>query len=247
MARQKGVVYLDGTLGGINFYYRKGVPTARAAGGGFNRKTIKNSPRMIRVREQNSEFANCSKVNKVFKESISPLLAGYKDGSLHSRLMTLFLSIKDFDTVSERGKRAVWQGMTSAQGKQLLENFVFTPKRSQLLPCSYDFDWSALQFEIKGFDVSLLRFPIGADFMGLGLGVIRYDFEKLTYSTVWATPLQIERHFSSSSFSLSVAAAPEGHGQLFAIVRVAFYQEVNGVSYLLPGDGAFGLQVFVES
>ena len=73
MAKQKGVVFFEGTIGGINFYYRKGVPTARASGGGFNKRAIKNSPKMVRVREQNSEFANCSKVNKAFKNAIRPL------------------------------------------------------------------------------------------------------------------------------------------------------------------------------
>lgn len=246
MAKQRGIVFLEGTIGGINFYYRKGVPTARMAGGGFNRKAIKTSPSMARIREQNSEFAKCSKVNKEFKNAIRPFLSGYKDGSLHSRLMTLFLRIRDCDVVSERGKREVWQGMTTEQGKRLLKDFVFTPKRSVLLPCHYEFDWNTLQFKVTGFDVSQLRFPDGATFMELGLGVICFDFEQLIYTTEWATPLTIDRDFIGNSFSLGVAAVPVGTGQLLAIVRVAFYQEVNGTPYLLPGDGAYGLEVFVQ-
>jgi len=246
MAKQRGMLLIDGTLGGLNFYYRKGVPTVRVAGGGFNRKAIKTSPRMVRIREQNSEFANCSKVNKEFKNAIRPFLAGYKDGRLHSRLMQLFLSIRDCDTVSARGKREVWQGISNEHGKRLLGNFVFTPKRPQLLPCTYVFDWTTLEFKANHFDVSKLRFPDGADYLEVGLGVIRFDFERLTYSTEWATPLMIDRTFNDTSFSLGIANAPSGIGQLIAIVRVAFYQNVNGKPYLLPGDGAFGLSVFVK-
>jgi len=246
MAKQKGIVFLEGTIGGINFYYRKGVPTARVAGGGFNKKAIKTSPRMIRVREQNSEFANCSKVNKEFKNAIWPFLAGYKDGSLHSRLMQLFLSIRDGDTVSARGKREVWQGISNENGKRLLGNFVFTPKRPQLLPCTYTFDWNTMQFKVSAFDVKQLRFPDGADVMEVGLGVIRFDFEHLTYTTEWANPLTIDRNFTGNSFSLGVANSPVGTGQLLSIVRVAFYLNVNEKPYLLPGDGAYGLQIFVN-
>lgn len=247
MAKQKGVVFLEGTIGGINFYYRKGVPTARMAGGGFNRKAIKTSPTMVRVREQNSEFAGCSKVNKVFKNAIQPFLTGYKDGSLHSRLMRLFLSIRDCDVISERGKREVWQGMSTSQGKRLLNDFVFTPKRSFLIPCHYEFDWNLLQFRVKGFKISNLQFPEGADYMELRLGVICFDFEHLTYTTELATPMIIDRHFSGTSFSLDVPTSPRGIGQLIAVVRVAFYQDVNDSSYMLPGDGAFGLQLFIKS
>ena len=61
MAKQKGVVFFEGTLGGINFYYRKGVPTARAAGGGFNRRAIKTSPRMVRVRDKTKSLPTVRK------------------------------------------------------------------------------------------------------------------------------------------------------------------------------------------
>ena len=84
MAKQRGIVFFEGTMGGINFYYRNGVPTARAAGGGFTRKAIKTGSHMVRVRESNSEFANCSRVNKIFKQSITLFRLGYSDGTLHS-------------------------------------------------------------------------------------------------------------------------------------------------------------------
>ena len=80
MARQKGIIQLEGTLGDINFYFRKGKPVARKAGGGFNAKNIKTSATMVRVRENNTEFGNSSKVKKVFKLSLHPFLNAYKEG-----------------------------------------------------------------------------------------------------------------------------------------------------------------------
>lgn len=140
MAKQRGIVFFEGTLGGINFYYRKGVPTARTAGGGFTRTAIEKGANMVRVRENNSEFSGSSKVNKTFKHAISPFLIGYTDGTLHSRLMQLFLKLKDLDAVSKRGERQVSHGIGTTYGKQLLKEFVFTPKRSRLLDCDYGFD-----------------------------------------------------------------------------------------------------------
>ena len=243
MAKQRGIVFFEGTLGGINFYYRKGVPIARTAGGGFNAKAIKHSPNMVRVRENNSEFALCSQANKTFKQAIRPFMIGYKDGTLHSRLMQLFLSIKDSDIISERGKRNVNLGMASDKGKQFLKDFVFTPKRRSLLPCSYGFDWDTLTFKATGFQVPLAGFPEEASYMEVLLGVVRFDFETNTYVQVIEAPLVIERDFSGNEFSVSVAALPSGTGTLFAMVRVAFYQTVNGEGYLLPGGNAFGMEV----
>lgn len=243
MAKQRGIVFLEGTIGGINFYYRKGVPTARIAGGGFTREAIKKDPNMVRVRENNSEFAGCSKVNKNFKHAIRPFLLGYKDGTLHSRLMQMFLKIKDCDTLSERGKRAVSLGMSSNSGKQLLSAFKFTPKRAALLPCSYGFDWATLTFNATGFQGKQAGFPKESDYMEVTLGLIRFDFETCTYKQVFETPLVIERDFSGDAFSITASTVPVGTGVLFAMVRVAFYQTVNGEGYLLPGGGAFGLEV----
>ncbi len=243
MAKQRGVIFFEGTLGGINFYYRKGVPTARVAGGGFTRKAIKTGANMVRVRESNSEFAGCSQVNKVFKQAIRPFLIGYKDGTLHSRLMQLFLKIKDCDSVSVRGKRAVAIGMATERGKQLLGDFVFTPKRSSLLPCQYGFDWDTLTFHVSGFDVRHAGFPAEATYMELLVGVVRFDFETYTYTQVIETPLVIERDFNGDTFSVTVSGLPSGSGDVFAVARVGFYQDVNGKGYLLPGGGAFGVEV----
>ena len=51
MATYRGIIFIKGTIGGINFYDRLGKPTLREGGGGFTREAIKNSPRMVRVRE----------------------------------------------------------------------------------------------------------------------------------------------------------------------------------------------------
>lgn len=41
MAKQEGLIRLRGTIDGVNFYFRKGKPIARKAGGGFNGASIK--------------------------------------------------------------------------------------------------------------------------------------------------------------------------------------------------------------
>ena len=67
MAKQGGMFPLDGTLGGINFYKRKGKWVARRSGGGFNGKAIKTKDSMARVRENGSEFGITSRAKKLLR------------------------------------------------------------------------------------------------------------------------------------------------------------------------------------
>lgn len=243
MAKVKGVVSLVGTIGGINFYYRKGELIARKAGGGFNGKAIKKSPTMQRVREQNSEFANCSAVNREFKRALAPMLEGYVDGTLHSRLMSFFLKVKTLDAESKRGERIVAKGIDTPFGRKLLKDFIFTPKHSNLLPAQLSFDWNTFTFSVNGFDVKWIKFPQQADYLEVKLQLVRFDFNTLKYHSSTSSPVMINRSFTGDSFNLT-ATQPEGDsGLLFAVARVSFYQTVNGRPYLLSGDGSLGVSV----
>lgn len=242
MAKVKTIVPIVGTINGINFYYRKGELIARRAGGGFNGKAIKKSPTMKRVREQNTEFANCSAVNREFKLALHPILGGYKDGTLHSRLMSLFLKIKTLDAVNARGERRVAEGLNTSFGIRLLKDFVFTPKRSVLLPAQLNFDWATFTLQATNFDMKWVKFPAQAHFMEVTLQLVRFDFESLEFTSELGIPLNLTKDFTDDSFSLTTAE-PSGTGLLLAVVRVCFYQSVNGQSYLLSGDGMLGVQI----
>lgn len=243
MAKQVGPIFLEGTLGGINYYFLEGEALARRAGGGFTREAIKNGENMVKIRENNSEFAACSKVNKTFKAAIQPLLSGYKDGTLHSRLMQLFLKIKDCDLVSERGQRSVARGISDGTGKQLLKEFIFTPQRPQILSCPYEFHWNSLTFTVRELRVDQAPFPEGADHMEIGVGLIRFNFESLAYEQVLAPPAVIARDFEGNFLQIGCNKLPGGEGTLFAMVRIAFYQKVNEEGDAFGNAHSFGIAV----
>ncbi|MDQ0476709.1 hypothetical protein [Chryseobacterium sp. MDT2-18] len=243
MAKQIGGILLKGTIGEVNFYVQDGEPLARMSGGGFNGEAIRNGKNMARVRETCSEFTACSKVNKEFKKSIAPFLAGHKDGKLHQRLMKLFLTIRDCDHSSERGKRSVFHGISSTSGKQLLEHFIFTPQRPAILPCPYIFDWESRSLKVHDFRADETGFPEEADAMEVRVGLIRFDFEALAYQQVFAAPMIIAPDFKEDSFEILFDTIPEGNGILFSVARVSFYQMVHGKGCLLAGGDVFGLEV----
>jgi hypothetical protein len=245
MAKQTGIIRLEGTLGEINFYFRKGKAVARKAGGGFNRESIKNSPTMERVRENNTEFGDCSKVKKCLKASLHPFLHQYQEGELHGRMMHVLQQIKACDAVSVRGKRNVGAGIGTPEGELLFRKFVFTPKRSvsKTLMGSGTFDWDTFSYTVARFAIKNVRFPRSATHFEVCVGVLNFDFETLDYKLFMGAPLLIGRDFDASTFSLSPRDLPVGSGRQFAFVGLKFYQQVNGVLYLLQDDGAVGLEV----
>ena len=243
MAKQIGPILLQGTLGGVNYYFREGEPLARRAGGGFTGKNIKESPNMESVRKSNSEFGQCSKVNKMFKLALKPYLAGYRDGTFHSRLMQLFLNIKDCDLISERGKRTVKRGILTKNGQQVMKAFVFTPKRPNLFDGESGFDWKTLTFEVNDFKVSEAQFPQDADYMEISVGLFRFDFESHAYEHFFAEPLMIARDFQEDAFTIACPDLPGGEGMLFSAVRVCFYQTVDGERHPVPESGRTGVRI----
>ena len=243
MAKVKGIIPVVGTIGGINFYYRKGELIARKAGGGFNREAIKKSPTMKKVRQQNTEFAHCSAVNKAFKQALKPILHGYNDGSLHSRLMSMFLKIKTLDAVNERGNRSITQGIKTPLGKKMLADFDFTPKRVNLLPAHTSFDWNTSRFTVNGFDINRVKFPNNASFIEVQLQLISFDFKELVYSQSELASIELWKDFTKSEFSLTSHFLENKGDFTFVIVRTSFFQDINGSRFLLSGESNIGIRI----
>jgi hypothetical protein len=124
-----------------------------------------------------------SKVNKVFKRSFMDLRLGYKDGTLNQGLQSLFLHLKDLDTVSARGQRRLHIGIATEYGKRLLKDFKFTPKRPMLLNGRLEFDWARHTLIVSEFDIQAVGLPDSADLMGLELLTVHFDFETLAYGS----------------------------------------------------------------
>lgn len=245
MATQKGILPIVGTLGGVNFYYRKGKAVARKAGGGFNGKAIKTKPSMVRVRENNSEFGNCSKVKKEFRLALSPFLTYYKDGTLHGRMMQLFQKIKQFDSGSVRGARRVGNGILTAEGLELFKHFSFTPKCNlhQVVQMNFSYDAHLCAYTVVNFDISLVKFPSNATHLKLEFGVLGVDFDASIYKMFMAAPLVFEKGIEVDGFTMTPTILPDAGLHRFAFVGICFYQELNGVKYVLREDGNVGVVV----
>ncbi|OAD92639.1 hypothetical protein A7A78_01650 [Aequorivita soesokkakensis] len=243
MAKQVGVIRLKGTIGDVTYYRSKnGGDLARAAGGGYTSESVKNSPSMVRTRENASEFGHCSSVKKHFRLSLAPFLCVRKDGTLHKRMMTLFTELKKMDPVSERGQRNVGQGLTTVRGKNLLGNFNFTPacNVAEVLGATLHYDFVNRILEVTNFDIHAVSFPSGATHMALTLGLLHFDFDTLKYQLKTSVPFYFDKNYSGDSFQLGVDL-PDVSGTSLAVLGMKFYDKVGETFYLFKSANAVGI------
>ena len=243
MAKQVGIIRLKGTIGDVNYYNSKnGGDLARTAGGGYTSDSVKYSPRMVRSRENASEFGHCSSVKRNFRIALAPFLCVRKDGTLHRRMMSLFTDLKKMDLVSTRGNRKVGQGVATARGKDLLGRFDFTPACNvdEVLGATLNYDFSSRILEVTNFDIKTVRFPSGATHMALTLGLLHFDFDLLKYQLKTSAPLYLDRTYAGTSFQMGVDL-PDVDGTSVAVLGIKFYDEVGGKFYLFKSANAVGV------
>lgn len=242
MARQKGIVKLAGTLDGLNFYYRKGVPVVRAAGGGFNGKAIKSSESMALVRQNMSEFGRCATLTKVHRHALLQLLAPYKDTSWHGRLMQLWQEIKTCDTSSARGEREPGIGFGTPEGRRVFDRFEVTPgsRHALILARNGHFDADAFTFSLGKAAMEGIAFPAPATHVTLCLAVLELDFELPTCGVLQGKPAALRRGDLPEALTLE-CARPAGPSFGVYLV-VTFQEEVNGtMARMQEGVGVYGL------
>lgn len=92
MAKQKGIIKLEGTIGDITFYKSRDGYLAKGKGG-IPADRIANDPNFQRTRENESEFGRAGKAGKVLRNSIRALLQNASDRLLVSRLTTEMVKV----------------------------------------------------------------------------------------------------------------------------------------------------------
>lgn len=229
----------------VNFYYLNGKPVARMAGGGFNGKAIKTQKSMQRVRKNGSEFGNCSRVNKVFRQALQAFYLSHRFTFFHNKLMGLFTGLKTLDAINTRGARCVAKGVETAIGKKQLVDFCYTPSctPSLVLPFDYAIDWQTYQFTMATFNIEAVVFIKGATHIAIQFGVLDFNFETLIFDLHLADRLVLSKTDARNHLNLTPNSLPTGIGVLLAVVGVRYYQELDGDLYLLNGEHGVGFSV----
>jgi hypothetical protein len=247
MARQKGIIKLDGTIGGITFYKSQDGYLAREKGG-VSADKIANDPNFQRTRENGEEFGRAGKAGKLLRTAIRAMLQNASDSRMVSRLTAEMVKVIQEDTTNTRGLRNVIDGEA-----ELLEGFEFniSGKLGTTLyaPFTATIDRVAgtLTASIPPFvPLNMLAAPGGSTHFKIVSAGAEIDFENETFvmdsQTTAVLPWDAT---ATAAINLVNTVTANSTHPLFLALGIEFYQEVNGQMYPLK-NGAFNALALVK-
>ena len=247
MAKQDGILKIQGTLENLTFYKSADGLLVRTRGG-VSKQRIMNDPAFIRTRENGAEFAHSAQSGKMLRMALGGMVFKAKDRRMSSRLLAVMAKLKNLDSVNVRGARQVAFGIAEPDGKLALKGFDFNsnaPLQSVLLS-SLSLDATTGSISISEFlPTDQVRYPDGATHFSLQSGFLKLDFASGDYDIAYSPVEIIAIEPVLVAPTLTPDAVPTGSGTAIHLLAIEFFQRVNGVNYLLK-NGAYNVLHVVE-
>jgi hypothetical protein len=231
MARQKGTIRLDGSLGALSFYHDKRYGDMVRGKGGPSKEQIQALPSCEVVRQNNSDFGTASRAGKLLRESFYHLLHYVHDYRLNGRVQKRMMEVLKRDTKHTAGSRLLAQENFATFGllelhreRKAGDTFPLPVQRSLEQDCmKISTDVTINRSIIKG----ATHFKVVSVAALIHFSKVRHYHHTL-HSAFLALEERTPLHFTHE--------LKEG-GVLFHGMCVVFYQQINGEFYLLQDDG----------
>jgi len=247
MAKQKGIIKLDGTIGGITFYKSQDGYLAREKGG-VSAEKIANDPAFQRTRENGEEFGRAGKAGKLLRNAIRAMLQNASDSRMVSRLTQKMVEVVQADITNPRGQRNVIDGEA-----ELLQGFEFniSGKLGTTLYAPYtstiDRVAGTLEANIPSFvPLNMIAAPGGTTHFKVVSAGAEIDFENETFvMDSNASAILPWDATATAVLTLTNAVTANSTHPLFLALGIEFYQEVNGQMYPLK-NGTYNALALVK-
>ena len=247
MAKQKGIIKLDGTIGGITFYKSQDGYLAREKGG-VSAEKIATDPAFQRTRENGEEFGRAGKAGKLLRNAIRAMLQNASDSRMVSRLTQKMVEVVQADATNPRGQRNVIDGEA-----ELLQGFEFniSGKLGTTLYAPYtstiDRVAGTLEASIPSFvPLNMIAAPGGTTHFKIVSAGAEVDFENETFvMDSNASAILPWDATATAVLTLTNTVTANSTKPLFLALGIEFYQEVNGQMYPLK-NGAYNALALVK-
>ena len=238
MARQKSILKLQGTIGGISFYKSKDGYLAREKGG-VDASRIANDPGFARTRENGAEFGNSASSGKLLRDAVRALGKDASDGRVTSRLTQIMAQIKNMDEANARGERHVGEGMAKDEAKALLIGFNFNVNAvlGAVLYKPFDVDSETGEISIAALTpLNDINLPNGASHIIFKSGFASVNFTTGESEMIVSAPVRLAVNAAAQAVSLKPATVPAIEGTHLILLSIDFVQEVNNADYSLNNN-----------
>lgn len=245
MAKQKGIIKLEGTIGDITFVKTKNGYIAKEKTA-LNGDRIASDPAFQRTRENGAEFGRAGKASKMMRSAFRSVLQSVSDSTVTARLTKDMMRVIQADTTSNRGDRNVIDGEAELlQGFDFNEQGKLTTTFFAPFTSTIDRVTGTLSVDIPPFvpDV-MIGYPSGATHFKITTSGAAIDFEGETFEqeSAESAVLPIDGAATAVLNLVNHVTANSTH-PLFLIMGIEFYQEVNGVKYPLKNGAFNALQI----
>jgi hypothetical protein len=248
MAKQSGIIKLEGTIGDITFYKSQDGHLARAKGG-VSAERIQNDPSFQRTRENGEEFGKSGAAGKLLRDSLRVLLMTASDNLVTSRVTTLMYNVMKQDLTSIRGKRVPAVGIATATGRGLLKGFNFNNNAvlGAVLYKPYVVATATGVITIAGLvPATDIAFPTGTTHVSLTGAMANINFATGVSDVKLTNSLNLAVTAASTAVTLTPTVVPAGTGTKIFLLKVEFFQMVNAVQYPLK-NGAYNALAIIET
>lgn len=247
MARQSGLIKLKGTLDNVNFYKTMDGNLARMKTS-VDAKRIANDPAFERTRENGREFGHSAGSGKLVRDVARPMAFNASDGRVAARMTKVMTDIKNLDATSPRGSRKVAIGITNPAALAALKGFDFNKAAllGAILYKPYTVDTGTGEIVIANLVPQLdIAWPQGATHIQLSAGYAGVDFSTSEKELQVSNEVNLPLDTTVSTVTLTPAGAPAVATTKLFLLKIEFFQEVNGVQYTLK-NGAYNALKVVE-
>lgn len=240
MAKQTGIIKVNGMLDDIVFYQSKDGYIMRKKGN-LSANRVKTDSSFQRVRENGLEFGNAGKAGKLVRSAFSGITQHARDSRMTGRLVQELMKIVKTDATNARGQRTVANGELG-----LLEGFEFNAgaKLSTILRAPYvaaiDRPSGTLTVNFPSFvPIDTLDAPAGTTHFKVIAAGAEIDFGAVTHNAQEQESAMLPWTSANSGLiNLSVNLTANSRLPLFLSLGVQFYQQVNGIFYALKDGSA---------
>jgi hypothetical protein len=248
MARQRGILTLEGQIGKFSFYKSKKDGYLAREKSGVDAQRVRTDPRFERTRENAAEFGRAGSAAKVLRKSIVEWAKNMADPTMYCRLVALMMRVIRADTTNTRGKRkfidgdgALLKGFDFNENGKLHSTFLspFTPV--------IDRASGTFSVEIGPFvPKTSINTPPTATHAKLMMVALEIDFESNTFIAAKVeTPDIVIGPQTEAAVKLTASVSANSVLPLLIVLGVKFSQQVNDESYALM-NGNFNALAIVE-
>ena len=242
MARQTGILGIQGTVGGLVFNKNGNISQKPQS----NKAAFASAPSRARTRENAAEFGMAASYSKVLRDSLRVAIAAASDSRVASRLTATMRAIVGLDDTNDLGQRV----FDSSNSAPLLGfNFNAGAGIGQTMYFPYEVTGAGATMSIPALNpTSDIAAPQGTTHFEVVFSASSLDMETLTYTNgVVAMPLGILPVNSAALVNQVMVAsfpvAPPAANLVVGVVGINFYQQVNGKFYPLNNNSTNPLAI----